>query len=349
MSEHVRVAVENLRTLARDLFVAAGLPQDWAQAEADVLVWADARGVGSHGVFRIPSYLAGMRKGLRAPDADIRVTQRRGAMAVLDADKGPGLYAMRRAADLAVEIARESVTSFVLVRNMTHSGAMGFYVRKIAEAGMIGITTCASRPLMAYYGSKGPALGTTPIAIATPRANAAPLVFDMASAAISIGALGQARQQGRTLPPDSVLDEDGRVTTDPRHAVTPMPLAGPKGAGLGLMMECLTSLLVASPLLSTAFADPAQMNYYIQNGLIMAVDPSAFGPQSDYESAVDQLARDIKALPRAEGFDEILMPGERGDRQAEKSAKQGILLPATVWMQLRDAAQRLGVSAPEVL
>ncbi|MBM3608391.1 MAG: Ldh family oxidoreductase, partial [Alphaproteobacteria bacterium] len=100
MGNGVKIKLEDLRVMARDLFIAAGLPQDWAQAEADVLVWADARGVGSHGVFRIPSYLAGMRKGLRSGTADIRVTLRKGATAILEADKGPGLYAMRKAADI---------------------------------------------------------------------------------------------------------------------------------------------------------------------------------------------------------------------------------------------------------
>lgn len=349
MSGQVKISVGNLTRLSSDIFVAAGLPRDWADAEAEVLVWADARGAGSHGVFRIPAYLAGMRKGLRTPDANIRVAMRKGAVAILDADKGPGLLAMRRAADLALDMARETACSWVLVRNMTHSGAMGFYVRKIAEAGMIGIASCGSRPLMAYYGSQGPALGTTPIAIAVPRAGHAPLVFDMASAAINVGKLGQARQQGTRLPDDVALDAQGRMTNDPALAVTPLPLAGPKGAGLGLMMECLTSLLVSSPLLSSAFADPSMMNYYLQNGLVMAVDPAVFLPQSDYEAAVDQLARDIKALPRAEGFSEILMPGERGDREAARSAREGVELPAALWAQLSSAAAGLGVHVPDIM
>lgn len=348
MSNQIKIAIEDLRTLARDIFIAAGLPADWAQAEADVLVWADARGVGSHGVFRIPSYLSYMKRGLRSGAADIRITLRKGATAILEADKGPGLFAMRKAADIAIDIARDHVTGFVLVRDMTHCGAMGYYVRQVAEAGMVGLATCASRPLMAYHGSKGPALGTTPIAMAAPRAGNEPLVFDMASAAISIGALGQARQQGKTLPPGSVLDEEGRVTTDPRHAVTPLPLAGPKGAGLGLMVECMTSLLVNSPLLSSAFSDPQLMHHYIQNGLILAIDPQAFLPQAEYEASVDRLARDIKALPRAEGFDEILMPGERGSRRAAQSAREGITLPQPVWKQLCEAAQQLGVALPVV-
>lgn len=345
-SETVVIAADDLERFVRDVLVAAGYRERWAADEAEVLVWAELRGVSSHGVLRVPPYLSWMERDLRRPDADIRVVSDRGPMAILDADRGPGLYVMRRAMDLAVERAHDHVIGWVLVRDATHTGPMGFYVRQASDAGMIGIASCSSRPLMAYHGTRDPALGTTPLAIAVPRAGAAPLVLDMASSEISMGAIAQARQRGEPLPDGAALDDLGVVTTDPARATTPLPLAGPKGAGLGVMIECLTSLLVGSPLLATALEDPAQRTDYVQNALAIAVDPTAFPGGPALADEVQRLARDLADLAPADGFDEILMPGERGDRVAAQRRLDGVPLPAGVWSRLVDEAERRGVRPP---
>lgn len=349
MAEKIRIDADTLQEFACDLFLAAGLPREWAEAEAKILIWADLRGVGSHGVLRIPSYLAWMSRGLRRPDANIRVIAEKGAMAILEADRGPGLYITQHAMKMAIERARDHAIGWVLVRQVTHTGAMGYYVRQAAEAGMIGIATCASRPLMAYHGTRDAALGTSPLAISAPRKNAEPIVLDMAGAAISIGALAQARQTGATLPENSAIDENGHVTTDPNRAVTPLPIAGPKGSGLGLMIECLTSLVAGLPLMASAFENPAERTDYVQNALVAAIDLSAFPTASNLPEEVERLANLLAGQPRADGFNEILMPGERGDRETKRARAEGLEIPAGIWKQLEDQAARLGVQMPEVI
>lgn len=349
MTEKIRVAATVLERFACDIFVAAGLPREWSQAEAEVLVWADMRGVGSHGVLRIPSYVAWMSRGLRRPDANIHVAAEKGAMALLEADRGPGLYVMRRAMEMAIDRARQHALGWITVRQVTHTGAMGFYVRQAAKAGMVGIASCSSRPLMSYHGTKDAALGTSPLAIAVPRKGGEPLVLDMASAEISIGAMAAARQAGRPLPEGVAMDGNGRMTTDPRKAVTPLPLAGPKGSGLGLMIECLTSLLAGLPLLASAFENPVERTDYVQNAFAAAIDPSWLPAAATFQQEVDRLARDIAAQPRADGFDEILMPGERGDREMARSARNGVELTPVLWKQLADTAASLGVAMPQTI
>lgn len=347
MSEQIRLRPDALRRLAADLFVAAGLPEQWANREAEVLVWADMRGLASHGVLRIPSYLTWMQRGLRKRDADIRIVADTGAVVLLDADRAPGLHTMRVGMELAIERAGEHGIGWITVRETTHTGPMGFYVRQAARAGMIGIATCSSRPLMAYHGTRGAALGTSPIAIAAPRAGGEPLVLDMAAAAVSMGALAAARQSGSALPDGSAVDEHGHVTTDPNRAVTPLPIAGPKGAGLGLMIECLTSLMCGNPLLASAYEDASKLTDYVTNAVAAAIDPAAFPVADTLEAEVDRLARDLADQPMADGFDEILMPGERGDREMERAAREGIALTPTLWGELSAIAERLGVTMPD--
>lgn len=348
MSDSVTLDADDLERFACGLFVAAGLPEDWAAAEAEVLVWADLRGVGSHGCFRIPMYLRWMGHGERTGTADIRVVQRTGATAVMDGDKGPGLYIMRKAMALAVEIAREHAIGWVVVRKTTHTGPMGFYAREAAEAGFIGITACASRPLMAYHGTRTPVLGTSPLAIGVPRAGHPPVVLDMSSAAIPFGRLAQARQAGTPLPEGVALDSAGRPTTDANAATISLPLAGPKGSGLGLMIECLTSLLGGYPLTAPSLEETLEASFSVQNGLAAAIDPTAFVGAEAFAQEVDRLARAIAAEPPAAGVDEILMPGERGDREAARRRAEGVPLAAATWEQLVAAAGRLGVDVPNV-
>lgn len=347
MTDTVTLAADDLERFARDLFVAAGLPEEWAASEAEVLIWADLRGVGSHGCFRIPMYLNWMTRGERTGTANIRIVQRAGATAVLDGDKGPGLYIMRQAMKTAVEIAREHVIGWVVVKKTTHTGPMGFYAREAAEQGFIGMTAVASRPLMAYHGTRTPVLGTSPLAIGVPREGAPPIVLDMSSAAIPFGRLAQARQSGTPLPEGVALDSAGRPTTDANAASVSLPLAGPKGAGLGLMIECLTSLLAGYPLTAPSLDGSIEQSDSVQNAMAVAIDPAAFVGAEAYAHEVDRMAKEIAAQPPAEGFEDILMPGERGDREAARRRKEGIALGTKLWEQLRQHAGRLGVSPPK--
>lgn len=347
METDVVVHADPLRHFCRDLFRRAGLPADWAEIEAEILVWADLRGVGSHGVLRVPSYLRWIGEGLRRPDASMRAIVETEAITVLEADRGPGLVAMRRAMEMAIERARKTAIGWVLVRETSHTGALGYYVRQATDAGMIGLATCSSRPLMTYHGARVPALGTSPIAIGVPRAGMSPLVLDMSSAAIPFGKLAEARQRGTPLPEGVALDDAGRPTTDPNAAAVSLPLAGAKGSGLALMIECLTSLLVGRPLLASALEDAAEAVDFVQNALVVAINPAIFPGGPTLAEEVDRLARDLSALPRAEGVAEILMPGERGDAVAARRRVEGIPIPAGVWSQLQSAAARLGVTPPE--
>lgn len=349
MQKAIRIAAAELETMTAAIFKAAGLPADWAQMEAEVLVWADLRGLGSHGVLRVPGYVAGMRHGLRRPDADIRVLFQKGALAIVEGDRGPGLYAMRKTMEEAIALARDHAIGWVTLRNGTHTGPLGFYVRQATEAGLIGIAFSSSRPLMAYHGTRAATVGTAPLAIGVPRLGNGALVLDMAHAAITIGTLAQARLSGTPLAAGVALDATGHVTTDPTRAVTPLPVGGPKGAGMALMIECLASLLAGAPLLSTAFDDPALRHEHVQNGVCIALDPELFLAPGAFAGEVERLVDGVKDQPIAASFAEILMPGERGDREAMRRQRDGIPLPTALWDELAALARRLGVALPEPL
>jgi ureidoglycolate dehydrogenase (NAD+) len=248
---------------------------------------------------------------------------------------------MAPAAEAAIEQAREHAVAWVLVQDHTHAGAIGFYAERVAQAGMAAIVMSALRPMMAYHGTRTAAVSTNPIAIAMPGG----LLLDMSTSASSRGKVSVAKTNRQPLPPGIALDRDGRPTTDPDAAVTLTPMAGPKGAGLSLMIECLTSVALGNPLIAPALIDPKMKEQLRQNSLIVAMDLSVIGAPA-VAGNLDALAREIKAQPRADGFDEILMPGERGAREAQRRGRDGIPIPAATWRHIGEVAKRFGVPLP---
>ena len=332
---------ERLRALVAEIFVRAGMEQSNARTVAEVLVWAELRGMGSHGVMRVPRYVDWLRRGDLNGQPRLS-TRQSGATITLDADRAAGPVAMVQAAELAVGKARDTGIALVLVRSTTHTGAIGYYTQFGAKSGMATIAITASVPNMAYHGARAAGVSTAPLSIAVPGEDE-PLALDMGSGVISVGKLAQARRSGEPLPEASALDAKGELTTDPRAASIPLPLGGPKGSGLALLIECLSSLLAGNPILAEALEGTAKGKRHYQNALIIAIDVARFLPLVEFKQQVARLIRAIKALPPQPGS-EILLPGERGARSARSTSD--IRLPASVLEELRALAASLGVEVP---
>ena len=311
---------------------------------ADVLVWANLRGVDSHGVLRIPRYVDWIRSGEVNPAPHLAVVTETAAVVVLDADRAAGPIAMTAAMTHAARKARDAGVGLVLVRGTTHTAALGYYTRTAAREGMAAIAMAASTPLMAYHGARAVGVSTTPISIAVPTGGDEPLLLDMSTSVVAMGKLLQASKTGEPLPEGAALDGEGRPTTDPREAAIPLPVGGPKGSGLALMIECLTSLVLSNPIVAEVLEDTAEGRRHRQNALALAIDVSRFGDPRTLRREIDRLVHALKGLPRAAGFAEILMPGERGNRTLAQRTRDGIPLPPTVVKELQAVAQRLGVT-----
>lgn len=337
-----------LTQFATDLFAASGMPPADAAQVARVLVWSNMRGVESHGVLRIPGYLARVKSGENNPRPDMKVTVDTPAAAVLDADNAFGQIALGRAMSLAMERASAVGIGLCLIRRTTHMGAVGYFTLEAAAEGMAGIAVAVSRPNMAYPGARSAGLATSPIAISVPGSRHAPLMLDMATATQSMGKILLARDSGQTLGEGWAVDADGNPTTDPFKASIPTALGGHKGGGLSLLFECLTSLMVGNPLIAPFIEDVPGGRVHSQNGLTIAIDISRFGDVADYAREVDRLCEAIKSLPRADGVDEILVPGERGDRILERRRTDGIPVAGGTWSRLEQVATPLGVAMPDL-
>jgi LDH2 family malate/lactate/ureidoglycolate dehydrogenase len=345
----VLVNATGLQAMVADIFEAQGVREADADAVADALVWANLRGIDSHGVSRVPRYLELFDKGESVPDAVPTVERPRAAVAIVDAHAAPGPVAMNRAVAEAVSGARECGIGWASVRGTVHTGAIGYYTSQAADAGMAAVGVVAGMPNMAYAGASGAAVATSPLSVAVPAGRHPTVLLDMATAVMALGRIAQLKAAGATLPPGAAVTAAGDPTTDPALAAVPVPVGGPKGSGMSLVFEMLASGLAANPIVPGYHAGTKEGRRHRQNGFILAIDVSAFLPLDEFTAAVDDTVDAIKSLPPAEGVDDVLVPGERGRRCELARRSSGVPLGAKAWRELTGLADALGVPVPSPL
>ena len=344
--DEVRVAWEPLKEFTREVFIRVGLPPQDAEIEAEVLVWANLRGVDSHGVLRIPWYLERVDAGQMNPRPNIQVLKETPATLLIDADHAFGPVVTIFAMEQVMKKAKEVGIGWGLIRNTTHQGAMGYYPLMAAKEDMAGIALVCSPPNMAPYGARAAGVHNSPIAIAVPAKRHRPLILDMATSVAAGGKLLLAIDKGVSIPEGWALDKDGNPITDPRLAAILIPSGGPKGSGLALMFECLSSIMVGNPLLGPVLLGTVRDRRHTQNSVVAAINIGAFTDVESYKEHIDNLIEGLKALPKAEGVDEIFVPGEPEDRVYDDRVRYGIPLPEGTLRNLRSVAKRFEIELP---
>lgn len=263
-----------------------------------------------------------------------------------EAVRAPGPVALTQAADEAIERAKANGVGTAAVRRTVHTGAIGYYTSRIAAEGQIGLAFVAGMPNMGYPGVQGAAVATSPLSIAVPAQGRPPVLLDMATAMIALGKIAQYRNSGEPLPEGAAATAEGVPTTDPGLAKMPLPLGGAKGAGMSLVFELLTSVLVQAPILSSFHSDDPDGRVHRQNALLLALDPAAFGDGDGFPEAAGHTLEVLKGLPSAEGTGEVHYPGERSAATEAQRSAQGVPVGAKVWADVSAAAERLGVAPP---
>jgi ureidoglycolate dehydrogenase (NAD+) len=339
------IPADRLRRFTAQVFARAGLEAADAARVADALVWADLRGQAAHGVSRIPLYLANLENGHMQAKAKPRLDRDEHHAAIMDGGRAMGQVSLTAAMKHSIAMARKYTIGWTWLKNATHTGALGYYAQFALRETMAAMVFNGGQPLMAAHGTAVPALSTNPICFAVP-GGPQPLIFDMASSAFSWGQLAEARRRGTPLPEDSVLDDDGRVTTDPAKGNTVLPLAGHKGAGLSFMIECLTSLVVDQPLINEIAHGRPFTHTTSQNALAIAVNISDFIAPKQFAENVAGLIEAVKTQRLRPGFDEVLMPGEGGARRQAQAEEIGIQLAAPTRAMLEETAAGLGIDPP---
>lgn len=347
MSSIIRIPPGELQAFATELFARAGLTPDDAALIGHDLVAADLRGLGSHGVSRIPMYLERLRRGVVNPRPSIRVTTITPAVSLVDGDDGMGFLAAHRAMKEAIELARCSGIGLVGVRRSTHFGMSALYVQQATDAGFISLVFTNSSPAIPVWGGRTAFLGAAPMAAGVPGGELPGYLLDMAMTGIARGKIRLAARHGTPIEPGLALDENGAPTTDAAAAFEGvcLPFGGHKGAALAMLMDLLCGVFTGANFggavksLYFDHSEPQNVGH-----LILVMRPDLFVPREEFRQRMDTFVARAKASPKAEQFGEIQMPGEPEDRKATLLRADGVALSAEVLSDLDAEADRLGVS-----
>jgi len=340
------------------VFGRLGVPEEDARLAADVLAASDLRGIDSHGVARLPSYVGLLAAGRIDPRPVIRVVRESASTATVDGGNGLGLVVGPKANAIAMDKADAAGTGWVTVCNTNHYGIAGYYPLRALERGLIGwAMTNTSSCVAPLWGAEG-MLGTNPIAIAFPGAQEPAIVIDMATSAVAYGKIEIARREEKRIPDGWALDREGRATTDPAAMMdggSLLPLGsdrehgGHKGYCLGVMVDVLCAVLsganwgpFAPPFVARQSPNPRSVGKGIGH-FFGAMRIDAFRDPDEFKQQIDELVRTLRATRPAPGTRGPLVPGDP-EREAEAlRSRDGIpLLPAVV-EELRAVALQTGV------
>ncbi|MDP6704776.1 MAG: Ldh family oxidoreductase [Alphaproteobacteria bacterium] len=323
-----RLSLDEVQGLAAEVLAANGASDENAAATADIMTAAERDGCPSHGLFRLPGYVASLRSG-RADGRAVPVVEDAGPAVVrVDAGNGfapPALLAGRQP---LIEKARAQGVALLGIRNSLHFAALWPDVEPLADQGLIAIAVVNSRSFLPPWGGRQALYGTNPMAFACPRAEGPPMVWDQASSALARGEIMIAARDGHELPPGVGSDAEGRPTTDPKAILeggTQLPFGGYKGASIALMVE-----LLAAGLTGGLFGFESEAEHNNDGGpsnageCIIAVDPSR-AAGNGFEARAEDLFRRIL------GDGEARLPGDRRHAARARSLADGVEVPDALY------------------
>jgi LDH2 family malate/lactate/ureidoglycolate dehydrogenase len=337
-----------LRNFSIRSFQKSGLSQKHAEWISDTLVQSELRGIGSHGIVRLPFYCKRLLDRGSNADPNVRIVAQKPSSILVDGDNGLGQIVSIKAMEMVIERARTQGVCFAGVRNSCHYGMTAYYPMMALKSEMIGLAGCNTATVMAPWGGGKSAIGNNPLAITVPTNKPYPLVLDMAMSVVSGGKVRLEAVKGTKIPLGWILDDKGHPTDNPADMFpngTLLPM-GYKGFGLAIMIEILSGVLTRAatlseiPLWFDKTSTPTNLGHFF-----MAIDIGAFLAPDSFKDLVGRLIDELKSSPPMEVSAGIFMPGEMEYLKEQDYLKSGIPVSQEVLRTLDAFAQKIGIAS----
>lgn len=321
----MRVKEKDLHELIKNKINKAGLSEEHADVVADCLVWADARGYHSHGAVRVEYYSERIAKGGITADPKFEFKTTGPASGIYEGDNGVGFVVAKNGMKEAIKMAKEVGVAVVGMRQLSHSGSLGYFVEMAADEDLVALSICQSDPMVVPYGGNEAYYGTNPIAFGAPSNDDRKMIFDMATTVQAWGKILDARSKGESIPDTWAVDKDGNPTTDSRNVNALVPIAQAKGYGLMMMVDVLSGIMLGVPFgkhVSSMYEDLTKGRDLGQ--LHIVIDPARFTDLETFKKNMSQTFDELGNITPAEGFSEVNYPGERALKRKAAYDKDGI-------------------------
>ncbi len=320
----MKISREELKSLMKNKLIAAGLHEDHAETTAEILTWSHERGYYSHGAVRVEYYCERIAKGGITIDPKFEFTKTGPCSAMFEGDNGIGYEIAVRAMNEAIKMAKENGIAVVGMRNMSHSGSIGYYTEMAAKEGLLGFSCCQSDPMAVPVGGVEPYYGTNPLSFAAPTTDDRLVVFDMATTVQAWGKILDKKSKGLPIPSDWAVDAKGNPVTDPNLVNALTPIAGAKGYGLMMMVDVFSGILTGVPFgkhVSSMYHDCSKGRELGQ--LHIVIDPERFCGAEAFKKAMAATCDELNAMETAEGYDKVYYPGQRAVIRKEQAYATG--------------------------
>lgn len=325
INRKARVSSAQAHAYVKAVLIANAVPEANASTVADCLVAADLRGVDTHGINRIPSYVARIRQGVLAPAAQPVLSEITPVVAQIDGKNAFGFVSAKLGMAKAIEMASIYGIGMVSVKHSNHFGMSAWLVQQALDAGMLSLVFTNSSPALPAWGGRSKLMGVSPIACGAPGKDH-DFILDMAPSIAARGKIYKAKRRGEKIPEDWALNAEGKRTDDPAAALegVMLPMGGPKGSGLAVMMDVFSGVLSGS-----AFAGhvtnpydpskPADVGHFL-----VAIKSDLFVDAEDFRERMDYLYQRVVGSDKMEGVDRIYFPGEIEQLTQQERTQNGI-------------------------
>jgi LDH2 family malate/lactate/ureidoglycolate dehydrogenase len=341
-SDETLVAYEELFEIGMKALEIVGVPVEDAKITVDVLLCADLRGVGTHGIQRLMMYIPRLRKGLINANPKIIVKSLSPAIKIVCGDDGLGPVVATRGMSEAINLTRESGIAFVGCKDSNHFGAAAPYVLMACHEKMIGIASTNAFPTMAPWGGLEKLVGNNPLAIGVPYEGGTPFVLDMAMSVSSRGRMRQMAEKKDKMPEGWAVDSEGKLTTDPLDGLKGfvLPVGGYKGYGLAVAMDILSGVMTGAGF-SNGIKSLIQQSEESQHigHFFIAIDPARFMPWKTFSNRMKQLCELLRNCQRIDAENPVLIPGEPEARIEEERRVNGIPFEQKIFETLKGLTQ----------
>jgi LDH2 family malate/lactate/ureidoglycolate dehydrogenase len=359
MDEYIRIKVESLREFTVNVFNKLSVPAEDAKIAADILITADQRGIGSHGLQRLKRYTNGLKSGVMQPTMNIEILKETSNTLLISGGDGLGQVTSYQSMKLVIDKALENNIAFAAVRDSNHYGIAGYYSMMALEHDLIGLSLTNSAPLVVPTYGKNAIMGTNPLSIAVPAGKERPFVLDMATSTVPRGKLEVYERVGKTMPVTWATDESGNPTQDIPRVLTNLidkkgggllPLGGAeeesgghKGYGLCLAADILSGVLSGSTFGPNLYAGknvPAKVSHFFG-----AIRIDAFIELDLFKSIMDAYIITLKHSEKAPSKDRIFIHGEK-EYELYEQQKEEVGIYYEVVEELRQIGAEVNIHVP---
>ncbi len=342
----MHIKPEHLKAFVSDVFKSAGLTQQNSEIVADSLVSANLRGVDSHGVTRIPIYVERLKSGAVNPNPNVKVIDESESTLLLDGNNGMGQIVGSKAIELGMEKAKKNGAVYIGVKHSTHFGTGAYFIEQAVKNDLIAYAMSNAPSTMAPWGGLEPYFGTNPYAFGVPAGKNTPIIFDMATSVVARGKIISSEAKGEDIPLGWAIDKQGRPTTNAKEALegSVLPFGGPKGYAISLMIDVMSGVLTGAgfgPHVNNIYGDfdkSQNVGHFFQ-----LIDINRFMSADQFKERVDMMIDEIKSAPKAEGVDEIFLPGEIELNIEKERLQNGINLGQEVYESIKEVGLEVGV------